>query len=396
MRLFSGAAGEVMSEEETRRPVAAIFRSPVFHAHETFVRAHALGLRRYAPLVVGLEDRGHVPPGLEGRILLPESGNGLKLRLIGRDRGLEARIRERSPVLLHAHFATDALLALPIAEALGIPLVATLHGYDVSRTRLRMIGSGRLSWMRYGLFRRKLMARGRLFLAVSDALRGQALAAGFPPERTITHYNGVDLACFTRGAAAPERGLILHVGRLVEKKGTAVLIRALEEVRRDHADARLVVLGEGPLRPRLEAQAAALGLGDHVAFLGERSPEDVAAWMARAWLIAAPSVTAGDGDKEGLPTVLQEAAACALPAVGSRHSGIVEAIEDKVSGFLVPEGEPEPLARRISELLGAPRLRIAMARAARALAEKKFDSARQNQLLENHYDRLIHSPLSPL
>ena len=384
-----------MSEEADGRPVAAIFRSPVFHAHETFVRAHALGLRRYAPLVVGLEDRGHVPPELEGRILLPRSGNGLKLRLLGRDRGFEDRIRGRSPVLLHAHFATDALLALPIAEALGIPLVATLHGYDVSRTRRRMVGSGRLSWMRYGLFRRKLLARGRLFLAVSDALREQALAAGFPPDRTITHYNGVDLQSFRRGSRAPERGLVLHVGRLVEKKGTAVLIRAMEQVRREQSDARLVVLGEGPLRPRLEAQAAALGLGECISFLGERAPEEVAAWMARAWLIAVPSMTAGDGDKEGLPTVLQEAAASSLPAVGSRHSGIVEAIDDGSGGFLVPEGEAEPLARRISDLLGAPRLRLAMARASRALAEKKFDSERQNQLLENHYDRVINSPNSP-
>lgn len=368
------------------RPVAAIFRSPVFHAHETFVRDHALGLKRYRPLVVGLEDHGHVPPELAGRTLL--AGNGLKLRMLGRDRALEKRLRAFSPVLVHAHFAPDALLALPMAEALGLALITTLHGYDVSRTRLRMIRSGRLSWMRYGLFGQRLMKRGRMFLAVSDALRKMALAEGYPDDRLITHYNGVDLDAFAPGERPPERGLILHVGRLVEKKGTAVLIRALVEVRDMLPEARLVVLGEGPLRPRLEAQAAALGLAQSISFLGARSPAEVAAWMKRAWLISAPSVTAGDGDSEGLPTVLQEAAGCGLPAIGSDHSGVPEAIADGKSGHVVPEGEAEPLARRILELLGSPRQRLAMAREARALAEERFDSKRQSILLENLYDRV--------
>jgi glycosyltransferase involved in cell wall biosynthesis len=377
-----------MSEEEEARRVVAIFRSPVFHAHETFVRDHALALSRYRPLVVGLDDRGHVPPGLADRIVLPRSGNGLRLRLLGRDRSLEARVRAFAPVLLHAHFAPDALLALPMAEALSIPLVATLHGYDVGRTRLRMLASGRLSWMRYALFRRRLMARGRMFLAVSDALRSKALAAGFPDERLVTHYNGVDLGTFGASARAPERGLILHVGRLVEKKGTSVLIRALADVRDEIPEARLVVLGDGPLRPRLEAQAAFLGLSNAVSFLGSRPPAEVAAWMKRAWLIAAPSVTAGDGDSEGLPTVLQEAAGCGLPAIGTMHSGIPEAIADGRSGHIVPEGEAVPLARRIVELLGSPRQRLAMGREARAIAEDRFDSKRQAVLLEILYDRV--------
>jgi colanic acid/amylovoran biosynthesis glycosyltransferase len=378
------------SVAEPERPAVAIFRSPVFHAHETFVRAHALGLVRYRPIIAGLESKGHVPTSLEGRIVLARSGaERLAIRALGMSGGLERRLRPFAPVLVHAHFGPDGLLALPLASALGVPLVTTLHGYDVSLTRTRLLSSGSLSWIRYAMLKRRLAERGALFLAVSEALRSRALAAGFPPERTIVHYNGIDLDRFRPAAASPEPGLILHVGRLVEKKGTTLLIRALAEMRRDGTKARLVIVGDGPLRPRLAAQAQSLGVGEHVEFLGSQPPEDVARWMRRAWLLAAPSRTAADGDSEGLPTVLLEAAASGLPAIGSDHSGIPEAIVDGRSGYVVPEGEVAPLALRIAELLGSVPLRSAMAAEARKLAETRFDRDRQSAQLEEHYDRLL-------
>jgi glycosyltransferase involved in cell wall biosynthesis len=303
--------------------------------------------------------------------------------------GLARRLMPFAPALVHAHFAPDGLLALPIADALGVPLVTTLHGYDVSRGRTHLLGSGRLSWMRYALLGGRLRRRGSLFLAVSDALRAKALAAGFPADRTITHYNGIDLSRFLPDPGAVEPDLVLHVGRLVEKKGTAILLRAFVEVARVRPRARLVIIGEGPLRARLMAQAAALGISGKVEFLGARPAGEVARWMKRAWLLAAPSVTAGDGDSEGLPTVIAEAAASGLPVVGSDHSGIPEAIVDGETGFLVPEGEAEPLARRISETLAGPSLRAAMMQAARGLAERRFNRLRQAALLEAHYDRLL-------
>jgi colanic acid/amylovoran biosynthesis glycosyltransferase len=382
--------------DESERPAVAIFRSPVFHAHETFVREHALGLVRYRPIVAGLEDKGNVPPELEGRILLAASAaERLAVRGLGLAGGLARRLRPFEPALVHAHFGPDGLLALPLARALGVPLVTTLHGYDVSLATARLLGSGSLSWARYALFRRRLFAGGALFLAVSEALRARALAVGFPPERTIVHRNGIDLARFRPTGGRLEPGLILHVGRLVEKKGTGLLLRALAELRRERTDARLVVLGDGPLRPRLIAQAMALGIADHVRFLGSRPSAEVASWMERAWLLAAPSVTAGDGDAEGLPTVIVEAAASGLPVVGSDHSGIPEAIVDGETGYVVPEGEVAPLAARIADLLDSPRLRTIMGLESRVLAEARFGRIRQGQRLEAHYDRLLGSAATP-
>ena len=112
--------------------------------------------------------------------------------------------------------------------------------------------------------------------------------------------------------------------------------------------------------------------------------------MQRASLLAAPSLTARNGDAEGLPTVIVEAAASSLPVVGTRHSGIPEAVVDGQTGFLVPEGDPEALAERIALLLGSAQLRERMDRPARAMAEAKFDLRRQTARLEALYDRLTH------
>lgn len=369
--------------ERDPRPVAAIFRSPLFNASETFVQTHAASLRGYRPLVVGLEAKGGVRPELADRLIVASAGEAAALKLLGRAERLAGRVAPERPRLVHAHFATDGLLALPLAEALGVPLVTTLHGFDVTRGRGALLRSGRISWMRYALLGERLRSRGRLFVAVSDAIRARALAVGFPPERTVTSRNGVDLARFAR-PSQPEPGLVLHVGRLVEKKGTALLLDAMAQV-----EGELAVIGEGPLRRRLERRAAALGISRRVRFLGNLPPDAVAAWMARAWLLAAPSVTAADGDSEGLPTVLAEAAAASLPAVASDHSGLPEAVVDGETGFLVPEGDAQALATRIATLLLAPDLRLRMGAAARRMAEERFDSGKQAAALETLYDRVV-------
>jgi glycosyltransferase involved in cell wall biosynthesis len=111
-------------------------------------------------------------------------------------------------------------------------------------------------------------------------------------------------------------------------------------------------------------------------------------WMQRAWLLAAPSVTAGDGDSEGLPTVVCEASAAGLPIVATRHSGIPEAVSDGETGLLSPERDVALLARNLSLLLASPWMRESMAGASRLRALDRFDLARQIERLEGYYDHL--------
>ncbi|MEA3013170.1 MAG: colanic acid/amylovoran biosynthesis glycosyltransferase [Sphingomonadales bacterium] len=360
------------------RPVAALFRTPVFNPTERFIQDQAAALTRWRPLVVGLERKGAVLPALrEGMILPAGLADHLLFAARGRGGGIEARLRAAGPKLIHAHFGTDGLKVLPLARALGVPLITHLRGYDVTLSKAALIASGRPTWIRYALGRGRLMRGGDLFLAVSEALREKAVALGYPAERTLTHYNGVDLDRFHPGEAPREAGLVLHVGRLVEKKGSAVLIDAMAGIE----DARLVVIGDGPLRGALERRA-----GANVRFLGALPPDEVAQWMRRASVLAAPSLTAGDGDAEGLPNVVVEAAASGLPVVATHHSGIPEAVADGETGLLVPEGDVAALAARLGALLGSePRCR-AMGAAGRRLSEERFDRARLTERLEAIYD----------
>jgi glycosyltransferase involved in cell wall biosynthesis len=369
-------------EDDEQKPVVAIFRSAVFNASERFIQDQAAALTRWRPVVVGLELKGEMLPRLREAIVTKSARERVSFHLRGRGGLIEAKLRATRPALIHAHFGTDGLLVLPLARALGVPLITSLRGYDVTRSNGALLRSGRPIWMRYALGKKRLQRGGALFLAVSDALREQAIARGYPEARTVTHYNGVDLDRFRPGDARAAPGVILHVGRLVEKKGTKVLIEALARI----ANAKLVVIGDGPRRGVLERQARELG--DRVRFLGELPSDEVANWMRRASVLAVPSLTAADGDAEGLPNVVVEAAASGLPVVGAIHSGIPEAVDDGVTGFLVPEGNAKALAARLADLLGSDSLRRDMGAAARRLAERKFSRQMLTERLESTYDEV--------
>jgi colanic acid/amylovoran biosynthesis glycosyltransferase len=129
--------------------------------------------------------------------------------------------------------------------------------------------------------------------------------------------------------------------------------------------------------------------GPSVQFLGALPQDEVVQWMRRAAVLAAPSLTAADGDAEGLPNVVVEAAASGLPVVATHHSGIPEAVEDGKTGFLVAEGDSGALRAHLADLLGSEEMQREMGAAARRLAEKRFDRVRLGDRLERIYDGVL-------
>lgn len=144
--------------------------------------------------------------------------------------------------------------------------------------------------------------------------------------------------------------VILFVGRLAEKKGVTYLIDAMKDI-----EGKLVIIGDGPLRETLEKQARKYG--DKIEFWGSKSHQELREIYASADVFVAPSITAKDGDKEGLGLVLLEAMASGLPVVGSDSGGIPEIVKDGYNGFLVEEKNIEELSDRINGLLDSDELR---------------------------------------
>ena len=370
----------------------AIFRQNLFRVSETFITEQAQAMRRYRPLYLGRLRFGDGPAGAESTALADLRGGWTWPRIVRqmltRETGPYVQaLGKRRPSLVHAHFGIDGVYALPLARRLGVPLVTTFHGYDATLSTAALLSSP--AWANYPLFRRRLARQGDLFVCVSSFIRERVLGMGFPAARTVLHYVGVDCGTIQARDAGEEGAFVLFVGRLVEMKGAAVLLDAFARLAPRHPDVTLVMIGDGELRGSLQKRAGALGLGERVRFLGARPRVEVLAWMRRATMLVMPSVQTQSGRREGLGMVSLEAAATALPVIGSRTGGLPESLVDGVTGFLVPERDAGALAERIAALLDNPELRGRFGAAGRARVEREFDLGRQTALLEGMYDGLI-------
>ena len=233
----------------------------------------------------------------------------------------------------------------------------------------------------------------RVLLPVCDFLGRRLVQLGAPAERVVVHRTGIDLGRWPfreRRPEAPGSLRMVSVGRLVEKKGIAQVLRALRLLSDRGVRAEYRVFGDGPLREPLATLSAELGLSARVSFEGRRGQEGVREGLERADVLVAASVTAADGDEEGIPNVLKEAMASGMPVVATRHAGIPELVEDGVSGWLVPERDEAALADALARLAAEPERWPAMGRAGRAMVERDYDIHRLNDRLATLLENLIH------
>ena len=293
------------------------------------------------------------------------------------------KVAARKAEILHAHFAVDAVHALPLIRHLGIPAVVTLHGYDVTITD--EASGATMRGAHYLKHRKELWNEASAFLCVSEFIRKAAIKAGFPESKLVVHHIGIDRQSFYPGSQE-RQPLVLFVGRLTEKKGCDQLLRAMKQVQQKLPDTQLVIIGFGDLRSSLEELARSLEV--KCSFLGPQPAAEVREWMRKARVLCAPSVTAANGDSEGLPTVVVEAHAMGLPVVGYRHAGIPEIVKDGVTGLLSDEGDVDSLAHGLLRYLTDDALWHASSEAAGRQVERNFDLAAQTRELESIYEKV--------
>jgi glycosyltransferase involved in cell wall biosynthesis len=368
-------------------PTVVVYTHSLLGASMTFILSHAQALRRYRPVFAG----SHRVSGLplpEDRVATSNRGGALGpaeeylFRRFGLAGRLAADLSKFAPRVVHAHFGQSGPAALTLADKLGIPLVVTYHGQDATilDDELKRSWRGR----EYLRGRPRVMRRAALVIAVSDFIRERLLAQGFPASRVVTHRNGIDVDFFRRTSAAREP-VVVFVGRFVEKKGCEYLLRALGRLRASGFPVKAVLIGDGILRPALERLAAEVGAGAE--FAGFLPLPQVKAWLERASVVAVPSVTAADGNSEGLPTVILEAQAMGTPVVATRHAGNAEGVVEGRSALLVEERDVDGLADAIRFFVENPRAVEDYGTAGRAFVESHFAIAGQAAGLERLYDR---------
>jgi glycosyltransferase involved in cell wall biosynthesis len=181
----------------------------------------------------------------------------------------------------------------------------------------------------------------------------------------------------------------VQAGRLIEKKGLPVTLRAFSTFLKQHPNGILTLAGEGPLLPELQKFARELGVADRVEFTGFVSQEQLREIYYRSQIFLHPSQTGSDGNQEGIPNSMLEAMATGLPVFATEHGGIPEAIENGVSGVLVTERDGEALARALLDAAQQPDLLWRIGHAGASAVRKNFDLSTQAQRLEEIYLNLL-------
>jgi glycosyltransferase involved in cell wall biosynthesis len=292
---------------------------------------------------------------------------------------------------LHAHFLhTPASVARYCAILRGLPWSGSAHAKDI--------------WTTPEWEKREKLADCDWLVTCTRANR-EHLAALAPAGRVELVYHGVDLARFPAqrmvhsaadGSDPQHPVTILSVARLVEKKGTDLLLEALARLPAN-LHWRLVHVGGGPLKPRLQKQARRLGLAERIAWRGPLAQDELLAEYRRADLFALACRIARDGDRDGLPNVLAEAQSQGLACVATRVSAIPELIRDD-TGLLVSEADTAAFAAALHALIAQPARRRLLGEAGQARLRAEF-SLEQNLerlaakfgLPERHEDRVLRT-----
>ena len=303
-------------------------------------------------------------------------------------------IREIRPDVLHTHTAKAGAVGRLAARLAGPArpraVVHTFHGHVLR---------GYFSPAKTAAFRqleRSLARSSDALIAVSPEVRDDLVALGVAPREKIAVIRlGLELEqrlAVAPGAAEalraelgvpPERLLVAWLGRMTEIKKVDDLLRAFARLRAAGVDAELLLVGDGPLRPGLEALAGALGIRDRCHFSGFRN--DVGA------IYAASDVVALTSANEGTPVTVIEAQAAGKPVVSTDVGGVRDIVTDGVSGFVVPPGDMDAVADRLRALAGDPGLRARLGEAGRG-ARDRYSVPRLVHDVDQLYRELLARP----
>lgn len=332
---------------------------------QTFVRAHKENLPATVKSLYAQDYEQFSDDS--GPLVRPELPARLRRALLSRSLNLDSqyfqqhalrRFLERNKVeAVLAEFGPIATLVMDACAATRIPLIAHFHGFDAYR---------RQTLETFATHYKKLFEIAAAIVVVSRDMQTQLVHLGAPADKL--HYNscGVEPALFKGADPLNSPPTFVAVGRFVNKKAPYLTILAFKDVVERVPEARLVMIGDGPLWDASYQLTKALELDSKVEFRGVRSQQEVAETMQQARAFVQHSITTQDGDSEGTPVAVLEASATGLPVVSTRHAGIKDAVRHEETGFLVAEGDVKAMGEYLTRLAKDPQLAAQLGRAGRA------------------------------
>jgi glycosyltransferase involved in cell wall biosynthesis len=310
-----------------------------------------------------LVDASRLVPGLWAAL---EGVQGEEARHVYQAVELACHVYRKGIRHLHAPFASDAATIARLGARLaGISYSFTARAKDIFHESVQ-----------HEDLRRKLRDAAGV-VTVSD-YHLHYLRQTYGPLATHVQriYNGLDLEEFPYRAPHDRPPVIVAIGRLVEKKGFADLVEACALLAGRGRQFMCRIIGHGALKDPLRDQVERLGLRGRVELTGPRPQSDIIKEVQGAAVVAAPCVVGKDGDRDGLPNVIQEALALGTPVVTTDVTGIPEVVRDGDTGLQVPQYSPAALAGAIERLLRDRDLRVHLAARGRRLIEAEFDIRR--------------------
>lgn len=280
------------------------------------------------------------------------------------------------------HFGQEGLRGA-FYKSIGVTkarIVTFFHGLDMSLF-LKIYGNN---------VYKRLFSSGDLFLPISDFWNEKLIGLGCPPDKTITHKMGVDTTKFhfSYREVNPESPFtLISVSRLVEKKGLEYAVHAVAILISEGLNVYYEIIGDGEYRKKLQQLIDNLKINDRVKISGSIRHDEVAARISAADIFMLPSVTAQNGDMEGIPVVLMEAMALGVPVLTSHHSGIPELVKDGETGVLVPERDEGAISRKLKMLLFDRNLHRKVSYNARQFVEKHHNE----ETLHKAFNHMITS-----
>ena len=299
-------------------------------------------------------------------------------------RALQRILGETDARLLHIYFGQIAVHLLPLIRAWKRPSIVSFHGADV------LVDMNKPA---YREATRQMLDAVKLVLVRSESLRRAVIHLGCDERKIEIQRTGIPLDEFPfrerNFDAAATQWRFVQAGRLIEKKGLPVTLRAFAVFLGQHPNATLTIAGEGPLLGQLQNLARELNIEGNVSFTGFISQEQLRGIYYASHIFLHPSQTGRDGNQEGIPNSILEAMASGLPVFATQHGGIPEAIQNGVSGELVPEGNHEKLVTAVLDAVKDPGFLSRIARNGAETVRKNFGLRAQARRLEDIYLRML-------